>query len=46
MRRNYQQEQNINKIKQQKNMSFPLVYIPPKVLKQSCHGGGGATKGC
>jgi len=21
-------------------------YVPPKVMKQSCHGGGGATKGC
>ena len=21
-------------------------YVPPRVIKQSCHGGGGATKGC
>jgi len=47
MRKNYQ-DQTVNRGKKQgnKSLSFPLKYIPPKVLKQSCHGGGGATKGC
>jgi len=42
-KRNYLQKQTINKVKQQKNKNLSPVYISPKVLKQSCYGGGGAT---
>ncbi len=42
----HQQQLTVHNLKQQKSKSFSLKYIPPKVLKQSCHGGGGATKGC